>query len=68
MKFWIQRSSGYMSPYSISMLYGGAVLAPRVYGSRVCPVFMSVGNRYIRVPPRLLWLARPFNIYWPEKL
>lgn len=66
MRFWIQRHTGYMSPYTLGMLYGAAVIAPRLYGSPDCPVFVSIWTKLIRVPPRLLVLARPFNRYWPE--
>lgn len=62
---YIRRKTGYMSPYSLRMIYGAAVLAPKKYGRSYGEVYLSIGRGFLGVPRWMMWIFRPFNIYVP---
>lgn len=67
MKFYVERKTGYLSPYPLSMIYGATVLCWRKYNHPHDPrrVWVDFFGRKREVPHWLIHFARPFNTYVP---
>lgn len=63
-RFYIERKFS-MSGYTLSMLFGAAVLGPILYRKPETPVWLRIRRRLYRLPRWSLYLTVPFNRYWP---
>ncbi len=62
----IQRTGGFLSSYTLNMLYGAAIIALRKSRREYRPVYLvRSGEALCKVPKWVIALTRPANRYMP---